>query len=385
MFRGMEYVYEVYKERSFSKAARNLYISQPSLSAAVKKVEQNIGCEIFDRSTTPIQLTECGEAYIESVKKVMEIEESFDNFKSDLEELKTGSISIGGTTFFTSFILPPIIQRFSEKYPYISINLMETNTGQLEKELFEGQIDLVIDNYCFDSMLYESHFFAKEQLLLAVPVKYLEDYKIEATNYKIKETDYKTEEANNGIEETKTGQTQQSKQTAQETEKREERKQSEQMKWAEEKAEEKPEEKVEKAEKTSHIWLSAEDVRLGKHLEEDVKPVPLEWFKKMPFLFLKEGNDTRIRADKICIHSHFKPKIILLLDQQLTAYNLTCQGMGISFISDTLVKSEKPDPRVVYYRLDHQDSSRNVSFYYKRTRYMKRAVREFLKIADEII
>ncbi|MDO4326026.1 MAG: LysR family transcriptional regulator substrate-binding protein [bacterium] len=142
---------------------------------------------------------------------------------------------------------------------------------------------------------------------------------------------------------------------------------------------------MEKTEKTSHMWLSAEDIRLGKHLEEDVKPVSLEWFKRMPFLFLKEGNDTRIRADKICIHSHFKPKIILLLDQQLTAYNLTCQGMGISFISDTLVKSEKPDPRVVYYRLDHQDSSRNVSFYYKRTRYMKRAVREFLKIADEIV
>ena len=376
MFRGMEYVYEVYKEKSFSKAARNLYISQPSLSAAVKKVEQQVGCEIFDRSTTPIQLTECGEVYIESVKKVMEIEESFDNFKSDLEELKRGSISIGGTTFFTSFILPPIIQRFSEKYPCISINLVETNTGQLEKELFEGQIDLVIDNYCFDSMIYESHFFAKEQLVLAVPVKYLKQDSAESkhirmeSNTIIEETDTeKTDiegtnikEAN--IKETDTGEAGIQETNARETDTRES--------------------DVDVGQKVAAAWLSAEDIRSGKHLGEEVKPVSLERFKKMPFLFLKEGNDTRIRADKICVHSHFKPKIILMLDQQLTAYNLTCQGMGISFISDTLVKSEKPDPRVVYYRLDHQDSSRNVNFYYKRTRYMKRAVREFLKIADEI-
>ena len=60
MFQGMRYVYEVYKEMSFSRAAKNLYISQPSLSTAVKKAEDRIGFPIFDRSTSPIQLTELG-------------------------------------------------------------------------------------------------------------------------------------------------------------------------------------------------------------------------------------------------------------------------------------------------------------------------------------
>ena len=67
MFNSMNYVYEVYKERSFSKAAANLYISQPSLSATVKKVEERIGSPIFDRSVSPIQLTECGQHYIKAV------------------------------------------------------------------------------------------------------------------------------------------------------------------------------------------------------------------------------------------------------------------------------------------------------------------------------
>ena len=51
MFKGMEYVYEVYKEKSISKAAKNLYISQPSLSANLKRIEKQIGYPIFDRTT----------------------------------------------------------------------------------------------------------------------------------------------------------------------------------------------------------------------------------------------------------------------------------------------------------------------------------------------
>ncbi len=66
MFVWKKYVYEVYKERSFTKAAQNLYISQPSLSARIKKIEEIIGEPLFDRSTTPLQLTEVGKVYIEA-------------------------------------------------------------------------------------------------------------------------------------------------------------------------------------------------------------------------------------------------------------------------------------------------------------------------------
>ena len=89
MFQGMEYVYEVYKEKSFSKAAASLFISQPSLSANVKRIEKRIGCPIFDRSTKPLQLTECGRKYIESVEQIMEIEKNFRDFIRDWGELKT--------------------------------------------------------------------------------------------------------------------------------------------------------------------------------------------------------------------------------------------------------------------------------------------------------
>ena len=77
MFANMDYVYEVYKEGSFSKAAANLYISQPALSATVKKIEKKIGMPLFDRSTVPVQLTECGKKYMKTAEKIMDIEEDF--------------------------------------------------------------------------------------------------------------------------------------------------------------------------------------------------------------------------------------------------------------------------------------------------------------------
>ena len=71
MFQGMHYIYEVYKEMNFSRAARNLFISQPSLSAAVKKAEAQIGFPVFDRSSNPIQLTDLGREYIRSIETIL--------------------------------------------------------------------------------------------------------------------------------------------------------------------------------------------------------------------------------------------------------------------------------------------------------------------------
>ena len=64
--KAMRYAYEVYKEKSFSQAAKNLYVSQPALSLAIRKLEDRLGLQIFDRSTTPVSLTAEGQVYMNS-------------------------------------------------------------------------------------------------------------------------------------------------------------------------------------------------------------------------------------------------------------------------------------------------------------------------------
>ncbi len=90
MFKGKEYIYEVYKTRNFSKAATNLFISQPSLSATVKKIEQRLGTPIFDRSVNPIQLTECGQKYIQYIEQIFDLENDFKAYLNDITTLNTG-------------------------------------------------------------------------------------------------------------------------------------------------------------------------------------------------------------------------------------------------------------------------------------------------------
>ena len=172
MFRWKDYVYEVYKERSFSKAARNLYISQPYLSAKVKGVEELIGAMIFDRSASPIRLTEIGESYIKAVEEINKTEENFKNYINGVKGLKRGKLTIGASNVFAAYALPAIITEYKNKYPSVDVSLIEGNTKFLEELLSEGHLDMVIDNNHYDSALYDRELYSKEYILLAVPKKF---------------------------------------------------------------------------------------------------------------------------------------------------------------------------------------------------------------------
>ena len=136
-------------------------------------------------------------------------------------------------------------------------------------------------------------------------------------------------------------------------------------------------------EEMKEYQISVEKIRNREFLSLDVMEVPLERFKEEPFVLLKPENDTRKRAMDICKLYHFHPKMIFELDQQMTSYNLTCSGMGISFISDTLISSVPELPNVIYYKLPGEISSRNLYFYWKKGRYFKRTMEEFLKLVQD--
>lgn len=309
MFQGKEYVYEVYKTKSFSKAASNLYISQPALSATIKKIEGRLGTPIFDRSTNPIRLTYSGQQYIQSVEAIIDIESRFDNYLNDLKELRTGHLAIGGSNLFSSYILPSLLSKFMEKYPMIEIKLVEDTTKSLEQQLLIGSLDLIIDNYPFSDKIYDKAYFKSEQLLLAVPTTL-------AINESLRDKE-----------------------------------------------------------------LSVEEIRHQSHMDDDVPYVSITDFKDCPFLLLRSGNDTRERSDQVFKNANFIPNIVLKLDQQVTAYHVACSGMGITLISDTLIKEVPRDPRITYYKLKDPIVNRNIYFYYKHTKYITRAMNEFLSLA----
>lgn len=168
-FNRKNLIYTVYQEGSISKAAQKLFISQPSLSVMIQRIEESLGLPLFDRTSKPIRLTEAGEEYIKATEEILHIERSFENYLLACQNLETGSLTIGSNQLLSSLVLPRYIGKFLERYPHIHLNLVDDNSVVLENMATSGQLDLVLDNYPLDRNIFEQRVLRKEYLLLAVP------------------------------------------------------------------------------------------------------------------------------------------------------------------------------------------------------------------------
>lgn len=182
-FSRKDLIYTVYQERSISKAAQKLFVSQPSLSVMIQRIEEEVGVPLFDRTSKPIRLTEAGQEYIKATEEIMHVEKAFENYLQACRELQTGSLTIGSNQLLSSLVLPRYIGRFLAKYPNIRLNLIDDNSVVLENMAISGQLDLVLDNHPMDRNIFEQHILRKEHLLLAVPKAFscnqgLEEYQL---------------------------------------------------------------------------------------------------------------------------------------------------------------------------------------------------------------
>lgn len=165
----MNYVYEIYKSGSFSKAAENLYITQPALSISIRKLEHSLGQSLFQRGKSPLKLTDAGQMYIEKVEKIMAMEKECTDYFHELNELKIGKIIIGGAIISMTYLLPELIVEFSKKYSGIKIAAKEASLPILKNMLSNGTIDMILDTDWFEEDIFTSIPLFRNQILLAIP------------------------------------------------------------------------------------------------------------------------------------------------------------------------------------------------------------------------
>lgn len=171
-FNRKDLIYTVYLEGSISRAAQKLFISQPSLSIMIRKIEDEVGLPLFDRTCKPIRLTQAGEEYIKAAESIRQVEKEFEHFVSDYGQLMTGSLIIGANQLLSSLVLPSYVSQFIRSYPNIRLHLVDDNSMVLENRITAGQLDLVIDNFELDGAVFEQRLLRQEHLLLAVPKEY---------------------------------------------------------------------------------------------------------------------------------------------------------------------------------------------------------------------
>lgn len=138
----LQVFYSVATNLSFTKAAKELHITQPAVTNNIKELENSLGISLFNRESNEISLNEAGVILLKYTKQAMEEYKEMEFQIGLLKNSFSGRLKIGASTTIEQYILPPILARFNSKYPDIDILLYNSNTMHVEKAVISHEIDL---------------------------------------------------------------------------------------------------------------------------------------------------------------------------------------------------------------------------------------------------
>ncbi len=144
-FRDIQYVLKVAEERSISNAAQKLFITQPSLSQSIARIEDSLGVRLFDRSKKPLVLTFAGQQFIDTAYQILNYENQLHKQMKDIANLKSEHITLGVSQFRGKYFFPKVLPAFYEKYPGITVSIYEDHASKLENAIFTGDIDFCVE------------------------------------------------------------------------------------------------------------------------------------------------------------------------------------------------------------------------------------------------
>ena len=142
--RELLYVKTIADEKSITRAAQKLYLTQPSLSHCVTNIEKQLGTRLFRRTSGGLVLTYAGEKYYRMACEVLRVYAAFESEISEESELVRGRITVGITNYLACDLLPRMLPRFHREHPGLELRIVEETTDELEKSLLSGRLDFAI-------------------------------------------------------------------------------------------------------------------------------------------------------------------------------------------------------------------------------------------------
>lgn len=167
--RDLEYFLAVAKFRHFGQAAKHCYVSQPTLSGQIKKLEEELGVTLFERSNRTVMLTEAGEKISYLAKRILsDTDEIFDianSYKHPLE----GRFRLGGIPTLAPYLFPDVVSEIRQRMPELKLILIEEKTRNLIDLLQKGEIDAGLVSLPVDQDFLDSLELFEDEFYLAVP------------------------------------------------------------------------------------------------------------------------------------------------------------------------------------------------------------------------
>lgn len=167
--RDLEYLNAIDKYKHFSKAAEACFVSQPTLSGQIMKLEDQLGLQLIERHRRNVMLTPAGEQLVKQARQVLQAAHEFEEVARALLDPLAGDLHVGLIPTVAPYLLPHIIQNLNTKLPKINLYLHEAQTKHLLQELNDGHLDLIILPWLEEMDRFERYDLFEEPLLLAAP------------------------------------------------------------------------------------------------------------------------------------------------------------------------------------------------------------------------
>ena len=168
-FHHLKYFVEVADQKSFSKAARNLHISQSAISRTIKALEDELGVVLFIRNAKSVEMTDGGTIFLTHAKRVVFM---FEHLKIDFENefrLEQGSVLIGLPPVTDAPIFAQLLGEFKQTYPQIELELYEHGSKKIEISVQEGLIDVGIICTKPNAKEFDSFYLTSDPLSVILP------------------------------------------------------------------------------------------------------------------------------------------------------------------------------------------------------------------------
>ncbi|MDU5806976.1 MAG: LysR family transcriptional regulator [Peptoniphilus harei] len=168
---------------SISRASQKLFTAQPNLSRTLKRIEDNIGFVIFDRSKSPLVLTQEGRILFDYIDKFQDLEKEMFKEINESKSSNNSYIRIGSLTFMSQYIIPNIVPKLIDIYPNLELSLTKYDSTSFEDALLRDEIDLFITNRNLNNKDLQSVHVLNDKIYLMVPKSIYKDDKNSLEDY----------------------------------------------------------------------------------------------------------------------------------------------------------------------------------------------------------
>lgn len=168
-FRHLETFSRVAELKSFSKAASDLFLTQPTVSGHILSLEQSLSLRLFDRTGKGVRLTKAGEVFLKYASKILSFRKDLLNALSEFSQGIRGELSLGASTIPGEYLLPKLMGKFKKEHPYFIISLKIADTKEIVQYVLQDTIELGIIGAKLNHSSLHYEKFEEDEIIVVAP------------------------------------------------------------------------------------------------------------------------------------------------------------------------------------------------------------------------